>query len=280
MPLEFSVEATVRARVSVRTYENRPLPAELKDRIYLSFPLLDNPFGAEVSFRLMETESAASGERLGTYGVIRGARAFLGAKVPDGAFAPEALGYSFEKLILYLTSLGLGTCWLGGTFRRSAFATLMDLRENELFPVVCPVGYPQGKRRVSESLMRLASGADKRQEWRTLFFSGDFSRPLSESEAGDYALPLELLRLAPSAVNKQPWRVVRDEGAYHFYLAHSHGADKVTGFDIQRVDMGIAACHFHLAAMEKGLSGRFEARPAPALRAPDKTDYAFSWIIG
>jgi nitroreductase len=280
MPLEFSVESAVRARVSVRTYENRPLTTELKDRISLSFPQLGNPFGTEVSFRLLETENAAGGEKLGTYGIIRGAKEFIGAKVPDGPLALEALGYSFEKLILYLTSLGLGTCWLGGTFKRSAFAALMELQENELFPVVSPIGYPQDKRRVSESLMRLASGSDKRQEWRTLFFSEDFSNPLSEKEAGDYALPLELLRLAPSAVNKQPWRVVRDAKAYHFYLAHARGADKGAGVDLQRVDLGIAACHFHLAAVEKGLSGRFEVCPTPALRAPDKTDYVFSWIVG
>ena len=280
MPLEFSVESAVRARVSVRTYENRRLTSELKDLISLSFPQLGNPFGAPVSFRLLEVENVSGGERLGTYGVIRGTKEFIGAKVPDGALALEALGYSFEKLILYLTSLGLGTCWLGGTFKRSAFAALMELQENELFPAICSIGHPQGKRRVSESLVRLAAGADKRQEWRTLFFSGDFSTPLSENEAGDYALPLELLRLSPSAVNKQPWRVVRDTEAYHFYLAHTRGADKGMGLDFQRVDMGIAACHFHLAAVEKGLSGHFEVGPAPALRVPEKTDYVLSWVVG
>lgn len=58
----------------------------------------------------------------------------------------EALGYSFESLILYATSLGLGTCWLGGTFDHSGFASAMDLKEGYLFPAISPIGHFSGKK--------------------------------------------------------------------------------------------------------------------------------------
>ena len=47
--------------------------------------------------------------------------------------------------------------------------------------------------------------------------------------------------------------------------------------DIQRVDIGIAMCHFELAAQELGVSGRWSFRP-PVLSLPDKlTEYEVSW---
>lgn len=57
-----------------------------------------------------------------------------------------ALGYSLEKVILYRTSLGLGTVWLGGTFNKGNFAKAVNLKENEILPIVSPVGYEGGKK--------------------------------------------------------------------------------------------------------------------------------------
>ena len=53
-----------------------------------------------------------------------------------------------------------------------------------------------------------------------------------------------MLRYAPSAVNRQPWRVIRNEKRYHFYLKHDKGYVSESTGDLQKVDMGIAFCHF------------------------------------
>lgn len=50
------------------------------------------------------------------------------------------------------------------------------------------------------------------------------------------------------------------------------------GFDIQRVDMGIAACHFHLAATEKGLDGTFQNKEKPNIDLSENVHYTFSWV--
>jgi hypothetical protein len=48
--------------------------------------------------------------------------------------------------------------------------------------------------------------------------------------------------------------------------------------DLQRVDMGIAMCHFELASDELGLTGRW-ATAEPAIKKPDdSTEYVASWI--
>lgn len=277
MKIKYPVEKTVTSRSSVRTYEPKPLSPELKEKIIAYSGKLDNPFGVKVSFRLIEKEDT-DGKKLGTYGMIKGAQDFIGATVPDTKSAPEALGYSFEKLILYAASLGVGTCWLGGTFKRGEFAGAMDVKENELFPIVSPIGYPTEKRRFAESLVRKVVKADKRFNWGKLFFQEDFSHPLTKEKAGKYAFPLEMVRLGPSASNKQPWRIVRSRGAYHFYEAKTPGYAEPGGFDMQQLDVGIAACHFHLAALEKALPGHFEKLEGIGTGAPENVRYLFSWI--
>ena len=49
-------------------------------------------------------------------------------------------------------------------------------------------------------------------------------------------------------------------------------------FDIQRIDMGIAAAHFDLSTKEKGIKGRFDLAGGPAAKLPDHFEYVFSWL--
>ena len=191
-------------------------------------------------------------------------------------FAVEALGYEFEKLMLFITTLGLGTCWLGGTFNRGEFLKTLDADKNTLFPAVSPVGYYEGKS-FRESLVRGFVRADARKDWNTLFFDGQFTAPMTESAAGPYAFALEMLRLGPSASNKQPWRVVREGRRYHFYEHKLPGYSGAFNFDMQSIDMGIAACHFHLACLEKGLEGAFNLTADPGIPVPENVLYKFSW---
>jgi len=281
LKLDFPVEQTVRSRYSVRTYEEQPLSEGEKEKINAYIAELQkasSPFSDDVTLRLLEAKAGTGTEKLGTYGVIKGAENFIGAAVPSGESAMEALGYTFEKLILYLTHLGLGTCWLGGTFKRSAFAAAMSLKENELFPVVSPVGHPGTKKRRMENFARKIAKADQRKAWNELFFKNDFTTPLDKSDAGEYTFPLEMLRLAPSASNKQPWKVLKSGNAFHFYEVKTPGYGDKAPYDIQKADVGIAFCHFHMAALEKDLAGEFKKLPEFGVPVPDHTHYLFSWI--
>ena len=278
MKTEFAMEKTVKTRYSVRTFKDQPLSLDARAKIESYITTLSNPFDSSVTFRMLESKAAVNGEKLGTYGMIKGATEYFGATVSPGDLSLEGLGYEFEKLILYAASLGLGTCWLGGTFNRSEFAKAMDVKENDIFPAISPIGYPADRKSLKEFLVRRAVKADKRKKWEELFYNMNFASPLSQTEAGVYAFPLEMIRLAPSASNKQPWRIVRDGKSYHFYKTTAPGYSDKLGFDVQLVDMGIAACHFHLAAMEKDLAGGFKVLPAPAIAVPENTGYIFSWV--
>lgn len=268
----FSVKEAVERRTSVRSYERTPLSAQMKQQILDCAASLTNPLGPQMRVQWIDALAQKGGEKLGTYGIIRDAQSYLAVIVPEEPHAAEALGYSFEQLVLYAVSIGLGTCWLGGTFDRGAFAAKVRLEPNERFAILSPIGYPAQKTPLGQQLFRRMLRADARKPWQELFFDGDLQTPLTPEAAGEYAFPLEMLRLAPSAVNRQPWRVVCTENAFHFYKA---GAE-TDSMDMQRIDLGIAACHFHLAALERGLDGHFE-RKLPAVPAPGMT-YVFSWM--
>lgn len=279
MNLEFAIEKTIKERRSIRTYTKQTISPELKDKINAFITTLSNPFSVAVHFTLLESNNEANTEKLGTYGVIKGATNYIGATVDNSEFAMEALGYEFEALILYLTSLGLGTCWLGGTFNRSSFSNALAIKENELFPAISPFGYHADKKRFADSMVRMIAKSDKREPWSKLFFKNDFSSPLTEPDAGPYASALEMIRLAPSASNKQPWRIVFDGTSYHFFEAQAPAYSSHFAYDIQKVDIGIAACHFHLTAIEKKLNGEFKKLETPSINLPEHTIYRFSWIV-
>jgi hypothetical protein len=104
------------------------------------------------------------------------------------------------------------------------------------------------------------------------------------ADAGEYAASLEALRWGPSASNKQPWRIVRINNAFHFYLTRTKGYGKESLLftllrlaDLQRVDMGIAMCHFELTARELNLAGRWTVREPDIAKPGDSTEYIVSW---
>jgi len=112
----------------------------------------------------------------------------------------------------------------------------------------------------------------------------DFGRPLGRDRRDGYDEALEAVRMAPSATNKQPWRVVRRGDDWHFYLLRTRGYGKGSPFfkvlriaDLQRVDLGIAMCHFELVARECGRAGRWlVADPGLPLPGPG-IEYTATW---
>ncbi|HEY8892576.1 MAG TPA: nitroreductase family protein [Clostridium sp.] len=213
-------------------------------------------------------------KKLGTYGIITGANSFIIGIVDKEEKDALEFGYLFEKIVLFATDLGLQTCWLGGTFNKGNFEQNINLLDNEFIPIVSPVGTKKEKPRVFESAMRAVIGANKRKPWSELFFEIDTLVPLNEENEGEYAVPLEMVRLGPSASNKQPWRIIKDKNAYHFFVCRTKGYG-LTGFDMQKNDIGIAKCHFELSANELGLKGTWEKMKN--INTPNDWEYICTW---
>ena len=180
--------------------------------------------------------------------MIVNADTYIAGKMARVPHAEEAFGYAFEKIVLFAESINVGTTWIAGTMDRSAFEKAMSLSDGEVMPCVSPLGYVAKKMSLRETLMRKGVKADSRLDFGDLFFENEFDASLDAKKAGDLAEILEAVRLAPSAVNKQPWRVIIDGKNVHFYEKKSRGFVSENGWDIQKIDIGIAMCHFALAA--------------------------------
>ena len=300
-PLPAPAQDLIGRRYSCRTYLDRPISADDQARLHdFMATRMTGPFGTRARFGLL---AAAPGDRqalrrLGTYGFIKGATGFIVGAVPRGPYHLEDYGYLLEEIVLFATGIGIGTCWLGGTFTRSTFVRRFGgLGRDETMPAVIALGYAgdDGRGRIrerEEGGRRLPAGE--------LFFAGRYGEPLRASSAGRYAAALDAVRMAPSATNKQPWRIVRGgdgdapggdsaprDGVgdaspdWHFLLKRTRGyggaAFKLARIaDLQRVDLGIATCHFALVARESGLDGRLIVDD-PGLDLPAGVEYTATW---
>jgi hypothetical protein len=282
LKFDTSVIELIVKRRSVRTYKPTDLDGQTTEKIHgLLQSLNAGPFGNKIRFSLIEKSLARENYKvkLGTYGFISGARYFIAGQVEKGDYANEDYGYLMETIILHLTDMHLGTCWLGGTFSRSDFEGIMEGGNSTFIPAVTPVGLVSLSMSLKERLIRRGAKADSRKNWAELFFNNTFNRPLTEDESDPYAAALEMVRLAPSASNKQPWRICKTSEAFHFYLKRTVGYGKYgKDVDLQKVDMGIAMSHFELSCIESDLSGRW-TQSDPGIDTKDNGEYCVSWRI-
>lgn len=114
--------ATIEARKSVRTFTDQPIAPETIAELERFIASDANPFGVPITFRILDREKYGLSSP-----VILGAETYIGAKCKRQEHAELAFGCSFEKLVLFATTLGLGTVCLAGALAAPLqMATLRD----------------------------------------------------------------------------------------------------------------------------------------------------------
>lgn len=265
------IEDHIRNRRSVRTFDGKALRPTETEALKAFMEKIDNPFGIPVEFQFLDAKEHGL-----LCPVVSGTEQYVAGKIKQVPYANEAFGYSFETLVLYAQSLGIGTVWLGGTMNRSAFEEALNLGADEMMPCASPLGYPAAKMSLKETMMRKAINANERLPFEKLFFDNSFNTSLTKETAGRLLHPLSMVRLAPSAVNKQPWRVVVTDTGAHFYLKRNKGFSS-SAVDMQKIDMGIALCHFDLAAKEMDLKMTFAVND-PHMMIDSDLEYIASYL--
>lgn len=230
-------------RKSTRAYSNSPLPEEtIKEILELS----------KNTVKLFPSE--AYRVEVDSNGKAKG---LFVAKAPDylafiSGETEEALmnaGFVLQQVSLHLTTLGLGSCWLGG-----AKPTGQGY-EGEPPLIMMALGYPEGdylrdpdgfKRK---TLAEISQGSDPR---------------------------IEYARLAPSATNSQPWYFVSENGFIHLYRKRL-GVLKVKVLGrMNQIDMGIALCHLYLASEHLGMPFAYKKLQAADVPPVDGFNYVGS----
>lgn len=279
---------SISRRLSVRSYSGQGLDpvqtAAIQKAIDECGP---PPLGPQPRLRLVSAseaglDGAAEAVKVGTYGMIKGAPAFILGAVEVLPFSNEAFGYCLEGVLLRAVELGLGSCWLGGGLRRGQVGEILGLGPNEVVPCISPIGAPAEKRSLMDRIVRSSAKGDSRKPARELFFEGEPGHPLELPADSPWLSVFEAVRRAPSASNKQPWRIVKSgssaQPVFHLLLDEDKAYNSLMGpVKIQNVDMGIAMRHFEVEARNRGLAGSWRRLPSTPLAEAAPISYIATW---
>lgn len=236
-------------RISTRTFEQTLLKKDdIKNikQVLASYQTVKGPFGDSFDFTFdINNIDDKNGKKIGTYGLLKNVPAYIGGICQNSIESIIDFGYVFEYIILELTALEFGTCWLGGTFKRKDYRKA--LTNNDIIPAISPVGFRAPTRSFIDKMLRSTAQSDNRLPFEVLFVgvNGKALSPYLNPQIKDC---LDMVRKAPSASNKQPWRIVVDtiNNVSHFYIARTKNYAKFLSYDIQALDIGIALAHFEI----------------------------------
>lgn len=242
---------SIAQRHSMRSFDGSGVPEEIGAELLRLAENSPSPFGRTATIRLKKF--TPDGDfRPGTYGTIRGAKDFFVIAYSDDDLSALDAGFRFEQVVLEAWRHGLGSCWIGGTFRQSCFGVDNPWPKGQSLKAICPVGHPAGESWRGK-LTKFIFGSRNRKAFDSLFLSAGSLAPLPADCIFHEAL--EMARLAPSSMNSQPWRALVDGSAVHFFCKPSSS--------LSALDTGIAICHFWLTEDSRSHKGSFSFLPAP-----------------
>jgi len=218
------------ARRSRRKYINTPMDSgvvKTLEELVKKYNAMGN-----VRMELVTNDGTAFNGLSKSYGLLSGVNDFIGLIADKKDFLmEEKLGYYGEILVLEATALGLGTCWVGGSFDKKNMP--FALSDNENVACTITIGSVDEKDSFKEKLVRSLSHRK--------------TKTVEELYTGDPIVPewfingMQAVQKAPSAVNRQPVLFSYDAGVV------TASVKDETDF-MMAIDLGIAKLHFELGA--------------------------------
>jgi hypothetical protein len=161
----------------------------------------------------------------------------------------ENIGFIGEEIVLKLTELGLGTCWVGAAIKEEQFKTIVKVQPNQSYIILIAFGYPVEELKPVTNRKRL-----------------DKSKVVSGTYEKEYEPVIQSFIDAPSAVNSQPWKLLINQNKFDLYLENKNFLTKKLLKDMNHIDMGIGVNHLYNSATELGLN--VELKQASHLEVP------------
>lgn len=207
----------MKSRHSVRSYNDQPMDEET---IHVLRSLIDEcnkKSGLHIQLHLNDGKAFESFlSRLMKFTNVKN---YISLTADKAKNPEESIGYYGEKIVLKATELGLGTCWVGRTYKKGKCH--VDLDDNEKLFCVITIGKSdtKGVTRKTKSVEELSHVNGEMPEW---FRKG-----------------MEAAQLAPTALNEQKFR----------FTLHGNTVTAKPGIGVtSKIDLGIAKYHFELGA--------------------------------
>lgn len=231
----------IEARISRRTYTNEPIAPEKIAYLQSKILACNSEGGLTISW--LEDGSKAF-SALKSYGMFKNVGSIMVMKGPETT--PdlfERVGYYGELLVLEATALGLGTCWIAGTYDKNS--DLFSLGADENLVAVISIGNVPTEQTMKEKL--ISRSVKRKTLPLKVFYTAEGKTPEWFVEG------IKAVQKAPSAINSQRVRFN--------YVKDGITASVPGSWPTDPIDMGIAKLHFSLAAggtFAFGLQGKFE----------------------
>jgi len=164
-------------------------------------------------------------------------------------------GFILQQIDLYLSSIGIGSCWLGmakPTRKLPAHIQNMD------FIIMLAFGNTTGL-------------IHRNNEFE--FIRKNIDQISTIKSAHDL---LNAVRLAPSSINSQPWFFSGDKENIVISRVKLGSIKTFIYEKLNQVDMGIAMCHLYIAAKMNGKNVKFFYAENDTLEVPKGNKYVMS----
>lgn len=226
-------------RHSVRSFTSDAISKDIVNRLKAEVTMT-NTHEQGMRFQLFTEDPDPMNGFSKSYGAFINPRNFLAAVVDTATpNALERAGYFAEKFVIRAVELGLGTCFVGGTYNKNAVKAQIRAGEQLLFIVL--FGYPDEKTRFLARMLVKMIHAKKMSSEQ--FFEPKDRLPLAIEKFPMLKVGLEAVACAPSSLNKRPVRVfLNEEPGIQSLCA---GVDESNPKNL--IDLGIAKFNFNFA---------------------------------
>ena len=211
----------IEKRRSVRVYRDTPIEEEKRAQIDEFVRNINKESGQH--FQVVYDEPTAF-TGMFAYGKLINVKNYVIIVGKKGKGQEEICGYYGEKLVIFLQTLGINTCWAGISYKKSNVKAVVEKGEKLYLLIAMGYGKHLGKPRKSKTFEEVVAKENGR----------DNSFPDWFRKGVNYAL------LAPTAINQQK---------FTFKLLDGNNVElkKGVGF-YSKTDIGIVKYHFEVGA--------------------------------
>lgn len=184
---------------------------------------------------------------------------FFGADTPSGR---QNAGFLMEKIALYLTEKGVGSCYQGMVGIRKK-KEIIPAGQSLLITLAC--GFPQ------QELERPKDRAKRLPLERLVSCKEEYGEQMRTI--------LEAGRLAPSCANRQPWRLAVQKNRIHVFMKKVNPHLAFFMEKTQEIDIGILLAHLKITADELWLQMDFHVVDSISERQFKNTTYVLTATV-
>lgn len=240
MDRQMNIYNAIFKRKSIRKYKNEYLPREVLNNI-MELIKYCNKLNKDINISGIITNNTEKIKKL-----FKGVGKYIAVSAPHYIVISsevkenylENVGFIFEEIVLNLTCMGIGTCWVGAPLNKENIKDIIELPEKESPILLIAFGD-------SEDIgnMYRNSESDYKRKSIDKICIGQLS--------GNYETIINAARLSPSSINRQPWKFKVDDDSIHVFCVKKGIINKKTS-DLNEIDVGIAINHICVASKELG----------------------------